>query len=142
MSLNKKDAIFPRGQRAPAEYFAGAAWVSSLVPKDETGTFSIGNVEFESGARNNWHTHPRGQILLITDGAGWYQERGKTARSLAKGDVVVIPSGVEHWHGASRDSSLTHIAISNFGENGPVTWLDRVTDEEYEAVHTADKLSF
>jgi 4-carboxymuconolactone decarboxylase len=75
------------------------------------------------------------QILLVTDGAGWYQERGKTARSLTKGDVVVIPSGVEHWHGASRDSALTHIAISNFGENGPVTWLDRVTDEEY-AVNT------
>jgi 4-carboxymuconolactone decarboxylase len=140
MSTNKKDAIFPRGQRAPAEYFTGTAWVSPLVPKDETGTFTIGNVEFEPGCRNNWHTHPRGQILLVTDGDGWYQERGKTARSLTKGDVVVIPSGVEHWHGASRDSSLTHIAISNFGENGPVTWLDRVTDEEYAAVHAAGSI--
>ena len=136
MSTHKNDAIFPRGPQAPAEYFTGTAWVSPLVPKDETGTFTIANVEFEPGCRNNWHTHPRGQILLVTDGAGWYQERGKAARALTKGDVVVIPSGVEHWHGASRVSSLTHIAISNVGENGPVTWLDRVTDEEYAAVHT------
>jgi 4-carboxymuconolactone decarboxylase len=135
MSAHKNDSIFLRGPKAPAEYFTGTAWVSPLVPKDETGTFSIGNVEFEPGSRNNWHTHPRGQILLITDGAGWYQERGKAARALTKGDVVVIPSGIEHWHGASRDSSLTHIAISNFGENGPVTWLGRVTEEEYAAVH-------
>ena len=131
MSLNKKDAIFPRGQRTPAEYFAGAAWVSSLVPKDETGTFSIGNVEFESGARNNWHTHPRGQILLITDGAGWYQERGKTARSLAKGDVVVIPSGVEHWHGASPTTAMTHIAVQETLNGKNVDWLEKVTDEQY-----------
>ena len=135
MTTHKNDGIFPRGQRAPAEYFTGTAWVAPLVPKDETGTFSIGNVEFEPGCRNNWHTHPQGQILLVIEGIGWYQERGKAARPLGKGDVVVIPSGVEHWHGASRDHSLTHIAISNLGEHRPVTWLGRVTDEEYEAVN-------
>ena len=68
MTTDKNDGIFPRGQRAPAEYFTGTAWVAPLVPKDETGTFSIGNVEFEPGCRNNWHTHPKGQLLIVTDG--------------------------------------------------------------------------
>ena len=86
---------------------------------------------FEPGSRNNWHTHPAGQILLITDGKGFYQERGEPARSLSKGDVIVIPSGVEHWHGATRDSYFSHIAISNITAKGAVEWLTPVTDEEY-----------
>jgi 4-carboxymuconolactone decarboxylase len=126
--------IFPRGDKAPADYFTGTAWVSILVPKDSTGSFSVGNVEFEPGSRNNWHTHPAGQILLVIDGEGWYQERGKTARRLAKGDVVDIPADLEHWHGATKNKSLTHIAITHLGPNGPVQWLGRVTDEEYNTI--------
>jgi len=129
-----QNGIFPRGDKASPDYFTGTAWVKILVPKDETGTFSIGDVTFEPGCRNNWHTHPAGQVLLVTEGNGWYQEREQTARALGKGDVVVIPSGLEHWHGATRDSWFTHIAITNIGEDGPVTWLGRVTDEEYNTV--------
>jgi 4-carboxymuconolactone decarboxylase len=124
-------SIFPKGNQGPVDYFTGTAWVNILVPKDQTGTYGVGNVVFEPGCHNNWHTHARGQILLITDGKGYYQERGAEARLLSKGDVVVIPSDVEHWHGASKDSSLTHIVITNNSPEGPVKWLERVSDEEY-----------
>jgi 4-carboxymuconolactone decarboxylase len=134
-TTQNRTAIFPKGDKAPADYFSGTAWVNILVPKDETGHYSVGDVVFEPGCRNNWHTHPAGQILLITDGEGYYQEKGKPARSLSRGDVVVIPSDVVHWHGATADNSLTHIAISNIIENGPVTWLEPVTDEEYNNVN-------
>lgn len=128
------NSIFPKGERASAEYFTGTAWVNILVPKDQQGNYSIGNVIFEPGSRNNWHTHPLGQILIVTDGTGWYQEKGKDARKITSGDVIVIPSDVVHWHGASKDSSLTHIAISNLSKDGPVNWLEPVTEEEYEGL--------
>ena len=127
----KENSIFPKGEKASPDYFTGTAWVNILVPKDETGTYAIGNVAFEPGCRNNWHTHPAGQTLLVIDGNGWYQEKGKAARPLSKGDVVVIPSNVKHWHGAAKDSSLTHLAITNNSKEGMVQWLERVTDEEY-----------
>ena len=136
-TLNNDDTIFAQGNPTPAAYFTGKAWLNVLVPADETGTYTIGNVVFEPGCRNNWHTHPAGQILLVTQGHGYYQERGQAARPLAKGDVVVIPSGVEHWHGASKNSSFTHIAVTNQTKDGAVVWLNPVSDEEYEAVHLA-----
>jgi Uncharacterized conserved protein, contains double-stranded beta-helix domain len=132
-----QNSIFTKGEKTPADYFTGTAWLNILVPKDETGNYSVGNVLFEPGCRNNWHTHPAGQVLLVTDGNGFYQEKGKAARALSKGDVVVIPSKVEHWHGASKDSSLTHIAITNITAKGPVQWLNPVTDEEYQSCHEA-----
>lgn len=134
-SSEDQNTIFPKGDKAPADDFTGTAWLNILVPQDETGNYSIGNVTFEPGCRNNWHTHPAGQILLVTDGEGYYQERDKPAKSLTKGDVVVIPSGIEHWHGATKNSSLTHIAITNITKEGPVNWLAPVTDEEYKSVH-------
>ena len=134
MNTEEQNAIFPKGNQGPADYFNGTAWVNILVPKDQTGTYSVGNVIFEPGCRNNWHTHATGQILLITDGKGYYQERGQPARPLAKGDVVVIPVEVEHWHGAAKDRSFTHIVITNNSPQGPVKWLERVTDEEYNAL--------
>ena len=126
--------IFSKGEKVSTDYFTGTAWLNVLVPKDETGSYSVGNVVFEPGCRNNWHKHPTGQILLVTDGKGYYQEKGKAARPLGKGDVVVIPSQIEHWHGAAADSSLTHIVITNNSAKGPVEWLARVTDEEYQGV--------
>ncbi|WP_183576812.1 cupin domain-containing protein [Mucilaginibacter sp. X5P1] len=134
MNTTEQNAIFPKGNQGPTEYFNGTAWVKILVPQDQTGTYTVGNVVFEPGCRNNWHTHATGQILLITDGKGYYQERGQPARPLVKGDVVVIPVNVEHWHGAAKDSSFTHIVITNNSPEGPVKWLGRVTDEEYNAL--------
>ena len=134
--MENQNNIFPKGERVPAEYFTGIGWLNVLVPNDETGSYAIGNVLFEPGCRNNWHKHPAGQILLITDGKGYYQEKGKPARLLTKGDVVVIPSHTEHWHGASKDSSLTHIAVTNNTKDGAVNWLAPVTDEEYYSCQT------
>jgi quercetin dioxygenase-like cupin family protein len=87
---------------------------------------------FEPGARANWHTHPRGQVLIVTDGQGYDQEKGKSAQSIKKGDVINIPPDVEHWHGASANSPLVHIAITNFENNEFVIWLSPVTDEEFK----------
>ena len=133
MNTENSNNIFPKGEKVNPDYFTGTAWLNVLVPKDETGHYSIGDVKFEPSCRNNWHTHPAGQILLVTNGKGLYQERGKPARALSVGDVVVIPSGIEHWHGATKDSSFTHIAISNFMNEIAVKWLSPVTDKEYES---------
>ncbi len=129
------NTIFAKGNKANPDYFTGTAWLNTLVSKDETGTYVVNNVSFEPGARTNWHTHATGQILLVTDGEGFYQEKGKPARKISKGNVVEIPSTVEHWHGASKNSGMVHIAITNNSPEGPVKWLAPVSEEEYESVH-------
>jgi quercetin dioxygenase-like cupin family protein len=129
------NAIFPKGDRAPAEYFTGTVWIKPLVANDSIFNSVIGNVVFEPCARNNWHTHPGGQILIVTDGMGYYQEKGKSIQLLKKGDVVTIQPDIEHWHGASPDSEFTHIAINTNTQKGVVIWLDRVTDEEYNSLN-------
>ena len=131
-TTEKQNAIFPKGERAPADYFTGTVWVKMLVSNDPTLNCQIVNVIFESGARNNWHTHPGGQILVATGGIGYYQEKGKTIQLIRKGDIVNIPPDVEHWHGASPDSEFTHIAINPNTQKGVVVWLERLTDEEYD----------
>jgi quercetin dioxygenase-like cupin family protein len=132
MNTSPNDSsIFPKGEKAPADYFTGTAWIKSLLPGDDMFNCQIGNVVFEPGSRNNWHTHPGGQILIATDGVGYYQEKGKSIQVLHKGDVVKIPPDLEHWHGASPDSRFTHIAINTNTDKGLVVWLQRVTDEEY-----------
>ena len=128
-----QSAIFPKGEKAPADYFTGATWVKLLVPNDAMLNCQIGNVVFEPGARNNWHEHPGGQILIATNGTGYYQEKGKPIQLLRKGDVIKILPGVVHWHGASPDSEFTHIAINPNTQKGIVVWLEKVTDEEYNS---------
>ncbi len=115
--------IFPKGERAPAEYFTGTVWVKLLVPNDPIFNAQIGNVVFEPGARNNWHTHPGGQILIVTDGVGYYQKKGKSIQVIRKGDVVTIAPDIEHWHGASSDSEFTHIAVNTNTQKGIVVKL-------------------
>jgi len=102
-----------------------------LLGKDKNNEFAIGNVTFEPGARTNWHTHPKGQVLLILSGTGFYQEKGKAAQSIQKGDVVNIPEDVEHWHGASASDGMTHLAITNYLGKRNVDWLNPVSDEDY-----------
>jgi quercetin dioxygenase-like cupin family protein len=126
--------IFPKGDPAPADYFTGTAWVKSLVPADDTFNTLMSNVVFEPGARNHWHSHPGGQILVVTDGTGYYQEKGQPIQVIGKGDVVRILPDVLHWHGAAPDSALTHLAINTNTQKGIVVWLNRVTDEEYNSI--------
>ncbi|WP_343747541.1 cupin domain-containing protein [Fluviicola sp.] len=134
MEEEKKTTIFPKGDQLSSEWFTGEAFLFPLVTKDKNNEFSAGAVTFEMGARTNWHTHPRGQVLIVIEGSGFYQEKGKSARAIKKGDVVNIPENVEHWHGASAKTSMTHIAITNFEEDTQVTWLKPVTDEEFNEV--------
>ena len=124
--------IFPQGNPASPDRFTGTVWVHSLVKPDQIeGLYSVGQVTFEPGGKTNWHTHPAGQILLVTEGQGWYQERGKAPVPLKKGDIYVIPKDVEHWHGATKDSKFVHIAISNMVNGNNVTWMSPVTADEY-----------
>lgn len=133
-NTKNSEPIFPQGDKAPADYFIGNAWIKMLIPNDQIFNTQIGNVVFEPGARNNWHTHPGGQILIITDGVGYYQEKGKPAQVIRKGDVVTIAPDVVHWHGAAANSSMTHLAINTNTHRGVVTWLEPVTDDQYRSV--------
>jgi quercetin dioxygenase-like cupin family protein len=126
--------IFPKGEKLANDHFAGIAWLQILVPDDSTLHCPIFNVTFEPGARNNWHKHPGGQILLVTGGKGYYQEEGRPAQVLHTGDVVTIRPDIKHWHGAAPDNRLTHIAISTNAQRGDAEWLEPVTDEEYSAI--------
>lgn len=128
---NFENVIFPKGEKITNDYFIGTAWLEMLVSNDSTFNCPIGNVTFEPGARNNWHKHPGGQILLVTGGKGYYQEEGKPVQVLSEGDVVKIRPDVKHWHGATPDSWFTHIAISTNAQKGEVEWLEPVTDKEY-----------
>jgi quercetin dioxygenase-like cupin family protein/alkylhydroperoxidase/carboxymuconolactone decarboxylase family protein YurZ len=120
-------AIFSQGERIANDYFIGKVWLHMLVAPEAPHNIAVGNVTFSPGARNNWHAHRIGQFLLVTSGKGWYQEYGKAARSLQKGDVVNIPAGTKHWHGAAKDSWFVHIAVTP----GASEWFEAVTDEEY-----------
>lgn len=125
------DGIFPKGQPGPESNFTGKAWNIGLVDPDTTYTSAVGNVYFEPGARSNWHTHPAGQILIITDGIGYHQIKGQPKQVLHKGDVVKCPPNTLHWHGAAPDSGMQQMYIVPNTEKGIVDWKQPVTDEEY-----------
>lgn len=127
------NAIFPKGELAPAQNFTGKAWTYGLVANDTVYNTLMGNVYFEPGARSNWHIHPAGQILVITDGVGYHQLQGQPKQTIRKGDVVKCPPNVMHWHGASPDSGMQQLYILPKTEKGIVTWLHPVSDEEYRA---------
>lgn len=118
---------------AYARYFTGNSYLKPLT--DPAETVLLANVTFEPGCRNHWHIHRAaeggGQILLCTNGRGWYQEWGREARELLPGDVVHIPAGVKHWHGAARDSWFSHVALEAPGTNCSNEWLEAVDDAQY-----------
>lgn len=132
--MNTTD-IFPKGQQLSNDWFTGCAFLTQLVSKDKNNEFSAGSVTFEPKARTNWHTHPKGQVLLIIEGNGFYQEKDKSAQPIEKGDVINIPENTEHWHGASANSKMVHIAITNYKDDVQVSWLQPVTDKEYDSVY-------
>lgn len=134
MSTTEKfSPVFPIGapNDAYAQYFVGQSYLNMLSLEQVV----IGNVTFEPGCRNNWHIHHAdkggGQILLVTDGRGYYQEWGKEPRELHVGDVVNIPANVKHWHGAAPSSWFTHVAIEVPGENAKTEWCEPVDAAAY-----------
>lgn len=125
-------AIFPKGKLGVSQNFTGRAWTYGLVASDSTYNTLAGNVYFEPGARSNWHLHPAGQILIITDGVGYHQIKGQPRQTIRRGDVVQCPPNTVHWHGASRDTGMQQLYIIPNTEKGIVQWLQPVTDDEYD----------
>ncbi len=133
MKKSEHETIFEKGVLNPfGEYFTGQSYLAMLTQLKGVG---VANVTFEPACRNNWHIHHGenggGQILLVTGGRGWYQEWGKEAQELRAGDVVTIPVGVKHWHGAAKDSWFSHVAIEVPGEGTSNEWLEAVSDTDY-----------
>jgi quercetin dioxygenase-like cupin family protein len=114
-----------------AEYFTGLVRIDPLFSVTEPSRAAGARVTFEPGARTAWHTHPLGQTLIVTAGAGWVQQQGGPVQEIAEGDVVRIPAGVKHWHGATATTRMTHIAIQEQLDGKVVDWMEKVTDEQY-----------
>lgn len=114
-----------------AQYFTGTAWLKMRVTPDAITDCGIGEVVFEPGCRNNWHTHPSNQILIVIEGVGYYQEDGSPIQEIQVGDVINILPGIKHWHGATPNGRFVHYAVNTNTEKGMVDWLEPVTDEQY-----------
>jgi quercetin dioxygenase-like cupin family protein len=116
----------------PAEWFTGAVFIDTVRTPDEQSAIGCAHVRFTPGARTAWHKHPKGQTLYVTDGIGYVATRGRDVREIRPGDVIYIEPGEEHWHGATPDRFMSHVAMQEADERGEVvTWLDHVTDQEY-----------
>lgn len=117
--------------RGSAEWFTGAVRVDPLFQAPDPARVGGAHVTFEPGARTAWHTHPLGQTLIITSGFGWVQRDGGPIEEVRPGDVVWFPPGLKHWHGASPTTAMSHMAIQESLNGSPVTWMEKVSDEQY-----------
>ncbi|AKU50404.1 cupin domain-containing protein [Xanthomonas arboricola pv. juglandis] len=149
MSLSMMAAVTPGGEEqqairvskaggaasaaGPADYFTGKVRIDASFQADAPARVGGATVTFEPGARTAWHTHPLGQTLIVTAGAGRVQEWGKPAQQIRPGDIVWIPPGVKHWHGANATVAMSHIAIAEAQDGSPVTWLEQVSEAQYAA---------
>lgn len=115
----------------PTEWFTGRVYLERLFETPEPARIRIARVTFEPGARTHWHTHPLGQLLVITDGLGWAQREGGPVTTLHPGDVVWFAPGEKHWHGATPTTTMTHLAIQEALEGKVVEWLTPVNDTQY-----------
>lgn len=118
--------------KGSAEYFTGSVRIDPLFRNPEPSEVNGGLVTFEPDARTHWHTHPRGQTLIVVSGVGWAQCWGEPKQEIRPGDVVWFPPDQKHWHGATETTAMSHIAIQEHnGEGKVVTWLEPVSDEQY-----------
>ena len=117
--------------KGSAEYFTGSVHIDPLFKANDPSRASGALVTFEPGARTAWHTHPLGQTLIVTAGSGWVQQWGGQIEEIRQGDVVRIPPGQKHWHGATATTGMTHIAIQEQLDGKAVDWMEQVSDEQY-----------
>jgi len=115
----------------PEEYFTGKVRIDAPFAGSEPARVGGATVTFEPGARTAWHTHPFGQTLIVTQGRGWIQLWGEEIQEMNQGDIVWIPEDVKHWHGATPDTAMTHIAIAESLNGSPVDWMEKVSDAQY-----------
>ncbi len=113
------------------KYYSGDCYEKVLAGYEQLTGCTAANVTFAPGCRNEWHSHPGGQLLLVISGKGWYQEEGKKARGLRAGDVVQVGPNVKHWHGAAKDSWYVHLAVKEVASVGMPTWFGMISEEEY-----------
>jgi len=130
----QNESIFPKGELSKTDNHTGNVWLTELNKADTVIDVAIATATFAPGAKLDWHIHPAGQILIITEGTGYYQEINKAIQIVHKGDVIKCTPGVSHWHGASPKSTFTYIAASTNGAKNKTVWLKRVTDAEYKNV--------
>jgi len=116
----------------PEEYFTGKVRIDAPFAGSEPARVGGATVTFEPGARTAWHTHPLGQTLIVTQGRGWIQLWGEEIQEMNQGDIVWIPEDVKHWHGATPDTAMTHIAIAESLNGSPVDWMEKVSDAQYQ----------
>ena len=119
--------------KGPAEWFSGTVRIDPLFPASPPARAAGAAVTFESGARTAWHTHPLGQILIVTAGCGRAQREGGPVEEIRPGDVVSFAPGEKHWHGAAPTTAMTHIAIQESLDGKTVAWMEKVSDEQYRA---------
>ncbi len=117
--------------KGPEANFTGSVRVDPLYPNSEHTHNSGAVVTFEPASRSAWHTHPAGQVLIVTSGSGWVQEEGGEKRAIKPGDVIWTPPGVKHWHGATETTGMSHIAVTNVKDGNNVDWMEKVSDEQY-----------
>ena len=124
--------------KGQAEYFTGTVRIDPLFQANEPARAVGASVTFEPGARTAWHTHPLGQILIVTAGSGLLQSWGGPIREIWPGDVVTIPPGEKHWHGAKATTAMTHIAIQEQLNGKTADWMEKVSDELYQAASSGE----
>lgn len=127
----KRAGSRPSG-KGPADYFTGGVRIDPLFDAPEPARVVGASVTFEPGARTAWHTHPLGQTLIVTAGLGWTQRWGGPVEEIRPGDVVWIPPGEKHWHGATATNGMTHIAIQEKVDGKAVEWMEQVSSEQYQ----------
>ncbi len=119
--------------KAGTDYFTGDVWQDPIVTPPDPARVRALKVHFAPGARTAWHTHPLGQTLIVTSGAGLAQKEGESVQPLRPGDVVWFEPGEKHWHGAAPDCAMTHIALQEELDGSAVDWMEHVTDAQYSA---------
>ena len=133
-AMAQDSSIFPKGEIGKnTNDYTGTIWLSELNQPDSNFNFSIAQATYAPGSKLNWHIHPAGQYLLVTQGTGYYQEKGKPAQIVQKGDIIKCLPGVAHWHGSAPASTFAYVAVTPTTK-GKTIWLQRVTDEEYKSV--------